>query len=135
MGTVELKDFNDLINLGRVTRVMNIGGHKIVLGTLNSEEYNQAVSRIPADCPEASRMERIQREIIAAAIQSIDGETLDPDAKSKILTLGQLALSNMMYSEYISMIGEQDKLLEDAKKNSSQTQKASSSSPKVIDSK
>ena len=131
MGIVEISDFNDLINLGRITKAVEVNSHKIVLGTLNAEEYSAAMARIPEELQGAARMERIQREVIATAIQSIDSRVLDVDTRVKILSMGQLALSNLLYTEYVEMIGDQDKILEEAKKNSSQAQKVSPSSPKV----
>lgn len=118
---MDLKEFDDLINLGRVSRTVSLGKHSIVLDTLNSGEYADAMSRVPqgGSVLDSDKLEAMQREIVSAAIRTIDGKELSSEDKTSIVSKGQLALSNLLYSEYVSMIEEQGKILEDAKKNSS----------------
>lgn len=115
---MEIANFDDLINFGKVIRKLTVAGHEIVLTTLNSGAYNEAAGRIPEDLLSSVRMERIQREMVAAAISTIDGKPMDHESKVKILTMGQLGLSNYLYEQYIQMIEEQGAALADAKKNS-----------------
>lgn len=117
---MELKEFDDLINLGRVQRTVKVGKHEISLCTLNSVEYAEAMARTsgtggPLD---SDRLESMQREMVIASIRAIDGKELSLKDKSELISKGQLALSNMLYSEYMGMVDEQGKVLEDAKKNS-----------------
>jgi len=119
---MDIKEFDDLINLGRVKRSVNLGSHEIVLCTLNSKEYASAMAHISpgASSFEGDKLELMQREIVVAAIRTIDGKELPYQDKAAIVYAGQLALSNLLYSEYVSMVEEQNKVLEDVKKNSSQ---------------
>jgi hypothetical protein len=128
---MDLTQFDDLISFARVSRKVTVAGHEISLVTLNSGAYNEAAGRIPTDLPDQVRMERVQREMVAAAISTIDGKSLDQETKVAILTKGQLGLSNFLYDQYIDMIGEQGKTLEDAKKNSSAALSGTSASPKA----
>ena len=116
---MDLKEFDDLINLGRVTRSLKLGSHEIVMGTLDSKEYAAAMTRIPAGASDGDKFEMLQREIVAAAIKTIDGKTLPQQDKVGIVTASQLGLSNMLYVEYLSLVEEQNLALEQAKKNSS----------------
>lgn len=117
---MELKEFDDLINLGRVTRAVKLLSHEIILGTLNSKEYALAMSRVSASGQtDGDRLESTQREVVIAAIRTIDGKELSYQDKHNIVSAGQLALSNLLYIEYISLVGEQSKVIDDAKKNSS----------------
>jgi hypothetical protein len=117
---MEINEFDDLINLGRMTRVVKLGKHEIVLGTLNSKEYAAAMSRVlAAGKAEGDKMESTQREVVIAAIRNIDGKELSYQDKYAIVSSGQLALSNLLYIEYVSIVEEQSRILEDAKKNSS----------------
>lgn len=116
---MELTDFDDLINLGRVTRTIKLGKHEIVLSTLNSKEYAEAMARVPQVSEgRTDRFEAVQREMVVAAIRTINGKELSDKQKSAVLSGGQLGLSNLLYLEYIQMIEEQSKMLDDAKKNS-----------------
>lgn len=117
---MELKEFDDLINLGRVTKAVKLLSHEIILGTLNSKEYALAMSRVSASGQtDGDRLESTQREVVIAAIRTIDGKELSYQDKHNIVSAGQLALSNLLYIEYISLVGEQSKVIDDAKKNSS----------------
>lgn len=115
---MDLKEFDDLINLGRVTRKVKLGQREIELATLNSSEYASAMSRVPSEASSADKFEVIQREIVAASIVSIDGKLMAPSDKAKLVGAAQLGLSNVLYTEYMKMVEEQNKTLEDAKKNS-----------------
>ena len=119
---MDLKEFDDLINLGRVTRPVKVASHEIVLSTLNSKEYSGAMSRVgvaPSGAADSDKFELLQREVVVAAIKTVDGKELSYQDKTALVLAGQLALSNMLYNEYVNMVEEQSKLLDDAKKNSS----------------
>jgi len=120
--TKTLKDFDDLLTIGQVKRTVKVGKHLIMLSTVTSEDYNKAMDGVPDDAPSSKKMEIVQRELVATAIREIDGESLSHEEKVRILSMGQLALSNLLYNEYIELVEEQGKLLEDAKKNSSPEQ-------------
>ena len=127
---MDLKEFDDLINLGRVKHTVKLMNREIVLETLNSTDYADAMFRVPqsGSVLDSDRLEAIQREIVAAAIKSIDGKELSKEVKAALVSSGQLGLSNLLYSEYVSMIEEQGQILEDAKKNSSRETAPSTSS-------
>lgn len=128
----ELKEFEDLVNLGAVTRTVKVGGYEIELKTLSSFEYSKMTERIRDDFPTHSkRLEAMQREIIAAAIYTINGKRLSLEAKQTILSTSQLGLANMLYTEYSSMVDEQSKMLESAKKDSSRTKTPSIASERA----
>jgi hypothetical protein len=131
---MDLKDFDDLINLGRVTRTVKLMSRNIVLGTLNSGEYADAMSRVPQNgtALDSDRLEGMQREIVAAAIRTIDGKELSQEDKISLVSRGQLALSNLLYTEYISMVDEQGRIIEDAKKNSSRETPPSTNSQAAL---
>lgn len=120
---MELNEFDDLVNLGKVTRKVRLLGHEIVMETLDSGCYSQAMAQIPDNVSDSRRLEAMQREMIGAAIKTIDGKPVSVEMKKKLMANSQLGLSNILYSEYISMVEEQGKILEDAKKNSSQALK------------
>lgn len=118
----EIKDFNDLADIGKIRKTVKIGNHEIVLHTLASDEYSRMAERLGDDSSTtAKRMESLQREILAAAIESIDGKALSHDERSKLMGVVQVGFSNMLYEEYGAMIQEQAHILDDAKKNSAQT--------------
>lgn len=132
----ELEGFDDLINLGAVSKDITLAGHKIRLHTLNSYEYSKVTERIPDDMPtSSSRLEAMQREVLCAAIDSIDDKKLSAEAKRLLLSTGQLGLANLLYQQYAEMIDEQQVLLDDAKKNGSQTKSSQETSQKAPDSK
>jgi len=131
----DLKEFDDLINLGRVKRTVKVVGHVINLATLTSLDYNKAMSRVPSEGNDSKRMEAMQREIVAMAIQDIDGKDLDQDKKLAILGLSQLGLSNLLYGQYAEMVDEQNSVIEEAKKNSLVAQAALTGSGKAPGSK
>ena len=130
----ELKEFEDLVSLGAIARTVTVGGYEIRLKTLSSFEYSKMTERIREDFPTHSkRLEAMQREIIAAAIDTINGKKLSLEAKQTILSTSQLGLANMLYVEYSSMVEEQSKVLETAKKDSSRTKTPSIASERVPD--
>jgi hypothetical protein len=131
---MELKEFDDLISLGRIIRSVKVLNRDIVLVTLNSSEYADAMSRVPqgSSVLDGDRLEAMQREIVAAAIRTIDGKELSKETKTALVSQGQLALSNLLYAEYISMVDEQSSIIDSAKKNSSQAAQPSKSSQTAL---
>ena len=133
---MEINEFDDLMNLGKVTRTIKLlGKFEIELVTLGSGEYSNAMSRVPDGLPDSKRMECVQREMMAEAIKSINGKSVEYEKRIKILTGGQLGLSNLLYGEYLMMVDEQTKIIEGAKKNSSEPMTTSTASQKAPPSK
>ena len=130
-----LESFDDLVNLGKVTRKVKLMDHEIALETLNSKDYSQAMALVPDNATDAKKFETIQREMISAAIKSIDGKIVSAEIKQKLMSNSQLGLSNILYGLYLAMVEEQGKLLDGAKKNSSPAQMPSMASQKAPDSK
>lgn len=116
---MELKGFEDLVNLGRITRTVKVLNHDVLMGTLNSKEYAAAMARVSTGNNEGDKMESLQRELVVASIRNIDGIELSYQDKSAIVAASQLAFSNLLYLEYVALLEEQAKVLDDAKKNSS----------------
>lgn len=117
-----LEGFDDLLALGKVSHPVKIGSHEVRLHTLNSLEYGK-MTRSAGDAPEsttAERFEILQRWTLSYAIESIDGKAVTPEQANEILSGAQLAVSNSLYDAYVVMVSEQNKLLDDAKKNSSE---------------
>lgn len=120
MEAIELvKEFGDLINIGGVTKVVTMGNHKIKLRTLTYDEQTGVLEGIPADLKDSKRLDTIQKELLAAAIEDIDGKKLAKDELRYLLGNGQAAFCNSLFGEYEILLGEQAKSLEDVKKNSS----------------
>lgn len=117
---MELKTFDDLINLGQVRRTVDLAGHAIVMHTLAGNEYAKLSERL-GEVTDKVKFEALQRQIIASSIDSIDGHTLQHEEKVELLGKMQLGLQNMLYSVYTDMVAEQEKLLDEAKKKSSPT--------------
>ena len=116
----EINEFDDLINLGKVNRKVKLLGHEITMETLDSGSYSQAMSQVPDNVSDSKRLESMQREIVGASIKLIDGKPITAETRKKLMANSQLGLSNILYNEYLGMVQEQSKILEDAKKNSSQ---------------
>jgi len=119
---MEIKEFDDLINLGQIKRTVVLSGRKIDMHTLSSGEYAQMSHHVKSDpgTTQEQKFESLQRWTLAYSMDAIDSKPMSLDDKEKLLSLGQLALSNLLYTEYLGMVDEQDKLIQDAKKNSSQ---------------
>ena len=117
---MDIKDFDDLISMGHMTKTVSIGSHVFALKTLSSGEYVSMTKKFPDNSPmtEAEKFEAMQRLTLAHAIESIDGKSLSVEEKDRLLSLLQLAVSNMLYNEYMDLVADQSKKLEDAKKNS-----------------
>ena len=117
-----LEGFDDLLAFGRVSQAVKIGTHEFKLHTLNSQEYGRMTHAAGEDpkATTAERFEVLQRWTLAYAIESIDGKPVTPEQANELLSGAQLAISNALYDSYASMVSEQNKLLEDAKKNSSE---------------
>ncbi len=118
---MEIKEFDDLINMGHLRKSVKLGAHEFVLKTLSSGEYVAMTRQFPDNSPmtQAEKFEAMQRATLAHAIESVDGKKLSVEEKERLLSLLQLAVSNMLYNEYMDLVADQTKTLEDAKKNSS----------------
>jgi hypothetical protein len=116
---MDLKEFDDLATLGQVTKTVKLGAHEFKMHTLNSREYGQMTARLSEDKNQAARFEELQRWTLAYAIGSVDDKKVRPEQVELLLQTGQLALSNALYNEYVTMMNEQEKLLQEVKKNSS----------------
>lgn len=119
---MDLKNFNDLADIGSVKRAVKLGSHEVVLHTLNSQEYAGMADKIgDTEASTAKRFETLQREMLIAAVDTVDGQKLSYEDKAILLGMMQIGLSNRLYEEYGSMIEEQNKIIDDAKKNSAPT--------------
>ena len=118
-----LKNYNDLLDIGRITRDLTLSGHTIKLRTLSFDEQSALSDNIPPDVKDFKRLDLLQKELVAAAMESIDGDKLAREDKVSMLGNG-VALCNFLYSEYEEMLKEQVKTVEDVKKNSSPVTKA-----------
>ena len=119
---MEIKEFDDLLNIGQVTRVVELGGHKFRLKTLNALEYNKLMERTREHekLTQGQQFESLQRWTLVFALESIDDKALNIEEKNKILSMSQVGLSNRLYEEYVKLMEEQTALLSESKKNSSQ---------------
>jgi hypothetical protein len=125
---MDLKNFNDLAEIGSVRKTVKLGSHSVVLHTLNSQEYSAMAEKIGDEVAgTAKRFESLQREMIIAAIESIDGEKPSYADKASLLGMMQIGLSNMLYEEYGSIVEEQSKIIEESKKNSAPAMTGSAS--------
>jgi len=136
---MNISDFDDLINLGQVRHVFPVGKHEVIMKTLTSLEYGKAMSRVPSEgtagITDINRLEIMQREVVASALESIDGQKLSHEDKVALLGAGQLGFANLLYSEYLNMVEEQTGIIDEAKKKSSTDQTPSTESQKVLASK
>lgn len=119
---MDIKDFDDLILMGQLTKTVKLGAHEFTLKTLSSAEYVSLTKKFPDNSPmtQAEKFEAIQRLTLVHAIVSIDGKTPSSEEKERLISLLQLAVSNILYEEYMDLVADQAKTLEDVKKNSSQ---------------
>lgn len=119
-----ISNFDDLINIGKLERKVSIGGHEFTLSTLSTAEYADMARRFPAPdekLADAERFEAVQRITLAHVCTAVDGNKLSLDDRHELMKKVQLGVSNRLYDEYMGMMSEQDKMLDDAKKNSSQS--------------
>jgi len=119
---MDIKEFDDLIHMGHLSKTVKLGAHEFVLKTLSSGEYVALTKKIP-DGPaitQAERFEALQRLTLAHSIESVDGKSPTVEEKDRLLSLLQLAVSNVLYDAYMDLVAEQNRQLEDAKKNSSE---------------
>jgi hypothetical protein len=118
---MELKAFDDLIQMGQLTKTLKLGAHEFKLKTLSSGEYVAMTKKIPEGqtTGQAEKFEALQRITLSHAIEAIDGQTLSVEEKDRLLSVLQLAVSNILYDAYMDLVTEQNKQLEDVKKNSS----------------
>ena len=116
-----IKEFDDLINVGHLTKTVKLGEHSFVLQTLSSAEYVSLMKKIPSkETTQGEGFEALQRITLAHAIMSIDDRPLTYEEKDRLLSLLQLGVSNALYDSYTALVDEQNKLIEESKKNSSQ---------------
>ena len=118
---LELAEFEGLMGLGQVRKVVELPGWKIELHTLSSLEYNEMNGRLPADSaslPDGQRFELIQREILTSAVDKINDKAVSFETKKAIFSGAQLALCNLLYGEYSNMLDGQNAQLQIVKKNS-----------------
>ena len=119
----KVTSFEDLIVMGCVSKVVEIGTHKIKIRTLNAETQGMLLEVIPSDGSEIKKMDLFQRMLISHAIESIDGECLTQEENLNILNKGQAQLTNILFSEYEKLVEEQNHIFEGVKKNTSQIKK------------
>lgn len=120
---MEIKEFEDLVNLGQIRRSLKFGNHDVVMHTLAGDEYKNLSQRI-GDPDDKVKFEALQRQIVASSIESLDGKSFTHEEKLTLIGKLQLGLSNTLYTVYLEMVAEQEKLLEDAKKKSSTTKES-----------
>jgi hypothetical protein len=116
-------NFDDLKTMGCVTKTLKIGAHEITMRSLGYEEQSQIVANIPDGIKDARKYDLIQKEMLAAAIESIDGTTLPLEEKVKLLGESQTALVNLLFAQYEQLLTAQTEIIEDVKKNISSPEK------------
>lgn len=105
-----LKEFEDLITMGAVTKEVKIGNHIVVLSTLDYDSYSNVLIK--------SEDSKSDLNILASAIVSIGGKKLSYDDKKTLLNLMQLGTIGLLSREYEKLVKEQNDKYEDVKKNS-----------------
>jgi hypothetical protein len=110
-------EFDDLINMGAMSREVKIGAHTITLKTLNYNTFTDMVTGVEKG---KSAMD-MQVFVLANSISKIDGKDVSMEAKERLLKSAQMGLVNLLTSEYEKMLEEQGKLYDEVKKNTSQT--------------
>ena len=114
-----LNEFGDLLEALGVSKVVKIGKHEIRLRTLGYDEQSKILKAIPTDLKEVEKLDVLQKELLSAAIESIDNKKLPKQDIMYLLGIGQAALCNLLYNEYESLLGDQNQLTEEVKTNSS----------------
>ena len=117
METEKVKNFDDLINIAAVSKTITVAGHDIKLKSLGYDEQSGMMDVIPDNIKESKKYDMLQKEILANAIVSIDGVVLTHENKVDLLSRAQTGFVNLMFAEYELLIGDQNKILEDVKKN------------------
>ena len=110
-----IKEFDDLINIGSLSKDIKIGKHVVTIRTLSYDEYSDMVKGVSKD---TTTLEA-QTLVIARAINKIDGKDIGMELKMKLLKSLQVGLIGVLTSEYEALVEEQSNVYEEVKKNSS----------------
>jgi hypothetical protein len=114
-----VKNFDDLINMGAVTKVVKLGTHEIKMRTLGFDEQSSISDNIPETSKDSKKLDILQKNIIAESIVSVDNVVLSKEEKMAMIGKMQNGVVNFLFNQFEIMVGEQSKILEDVKKNSS----------------
>ena len=115
--TQKINSFEDLKTMGRVTKIIKLGAYSIKMHSLGYEEQSQILSNIPEGTKEARKYDIIQREILSASIESIDGIVLSGADKADLLGESQAAFVNLLFAQYELLLTEQNEIMDGVKKN------------------
>jgi hypothetical protein len=115
-----MNQFEDLINMGRLSKDITIGKHVIKITTMDSETQSSVIGKVSQDLPDAQKVDIAQRAMIANSIEAIDGKLMSFEDKMALVNKFQPALINILFSEYESLLVEQNGIFEEVKKNISQ---------------
>lgn len=113
----KIKNFDDLKTMGCVTRTFKLGSYEIKMRSLGYEEQSQLVANVPDGVKESRKFDLIQKELLAASIETINGEALSSEEKADLLGSLQTALVNLLFAQYEQLLAEQTQLIDEVKKN------------------
>ena len=127
METKTVKNFDDLKAMGCVRKTLKVGTREIAMRSLGYEEQSQIVANVPeveknaagedVKVKESRKFDIIQREMLAASIESIDGQPLSREEKTGLLGDSQTAFVNLLFAQYEQLLTVQNQIIEDVKKN------------------
>ncbi len=121
-----VKNFDDLKSMGAVTKKLKLGAHEIVMRSLGYDEQSAVVASVPdteqgpngpVPVKDSRKFDMIQRELLSASIDTIDGVKLSGEEKSELLGSFQTGLVNLLFGQYEQLLASQTEILDDVKKN------------------
>ena len=119
----KIKNFDDLKTMGCVSKSFTVGTHTIKMRSLSYEEQSILVASVPEvengekKIKEPRRFDIIQREILATAIDSIDGVVLTGEEKTSLIGESQTPFVNLLFTLYEQLLAEQNQIMDAVKKN------------------
>ena len=119
----KVKSFDDLKTMGCVAKSFTVGSHTIKMRSLSYEEQSILVASVPevengeVKIKEPRRFDIIQREILATAIESIDGIVLSGEEKTSLIGESQTPFVNLLFTLYEQLLAEQNQIMDAVKKN------------------
>jgi hypothetical protein len=117
METKSIKNFDDLKTMGCVRKSFKVGEHTIAMRSLGYEEQSQIVANVPDGVKDSRKFDIIQKEMLAASIETIDGQTFSIEEKNSLLGDSQTAFVNLLFAQYEQLLTVQNQIIDGVKKN------------------
>ena len=112
-------DIASLAKLGRVEKEIVINKElKIKVHTLSALEQQAALASVPQESSsEFARLSLLQHSVLVQATDEVNGEKISKEQASKLFRELQASLVSDIFTQHSMLTQEQDKVLEELKKN------------------